>query len=285
MWKQHLDAYIAWLRESGKANATIIAYQKDIEQFVEFLVKGGKTEPTQVVPEDVVAFKSELETLRYTDKSISRKLNSLKSFFRRLKDSGVVAESPVQKVSHPRYDVAPPRVLGKTEYRALRDACKSDARMSAIIELLLQTGIRISELAALRVDDISLTKKELFILPNGSHPSRVVPLNDAAAEAIETYQKIRPRTKERTFFLTKSCRPFLVRNIRSAIDRYFSLAGIKDAKVNDLRHTFIVEQLSAGVPLVTVSQIVGHKRISTTERYLQFIDMQAINSAVKIREL
>lgn len=285
MWNKHKEAYVVWLRQAGKAQATVIAYQKDIEQFIEFLLRANKTEPAQVVAEDVEAFKDELLALRYTDKSVSRKLNSVKSFFRFLKDNDLVVGNPVQKVEHPKYEVAPPRVLTKTEYRALRDACKQDVRMSAVIELLLQTGIRISELAALRVDDISLSKKELFITPHGSHPSRVVPLNGAAIEAITQYEKVRPRSKERTFFLTKSCRPFLVRNIRSAVDRYFKIAGIKDARVNDLRHTFIVEQLAAGMPLLTVSQIVGHKRISTTERYLQFLDLDSLTSNVKIRQL
>lgn len=285
MWKQQIESYVTWLKQAGKAEATVVAYQKDIEQLAEFLMKGGKTDFQQVTAEDIEAFKQELTTLRYTDKSVSRKLNSIKSFFRFLKETDVVAENPVRKVSHPKYTVSPPRVFAKTEYRALRDACKQDARMSAVVELLLQTGIRISELAALQVEDISLEKEELFIRAHGSHPSRMVPLNVAAVEAINSYQRIRPRTKERTFFLTKSCRPFLVRNIRSAIDRYFKIAGIEEAKVNDLRHTFIVEQLAAGVPLVTVSKIVGHKRISTTERYLQFLDLENIHTDVEIREL
>lgn len=285
MWKQQIESYVTWLQQSGKAEATIVAYQKDIEQLAEFLMKGGKTDFQQVTAEDIEAFKQDLTTLRYTDKSISRKLNSIKSFFRFLKETDVVAENPVRKVAHPKYKISPPRVFAKTEYRALRDACKQDARMSAVVELLLQTGIRISELAALQVEDISLEKEELFIRAHGSHPSRMVPLNEAAVEAIKSYQRIRPRTKERTFFLTKSCRPFLVRNIRSAIDRYFKIAGIDEAKVNDLRHTFIVEQLAAGVPLVTVSKIVGHKRISTTERYLQFLNLEDIHTDVEIREL
>lgn len=285
MWKDFIDQYVNWLRESGKANATVIAYQKDIEQFTEFLLRGGVADPKQVNADHIEQYKQELQTLRYTDKSISRKLNSLKSFFRYLKANDTVGENPVQKVAHPKYKVAPPRILTPTEYRALRDACKTDPRMSAIIELLLQTGIRISELAALRIDDINLEKQEIFITAHGSHPSRIVPLNDNAIQSIKDYQVVRPRAKERTFFLTKSCRPFLVRNIRSAIDRYFKIAGIRDAKVNDLRHTFIVEQLRAGVPLVTVSQIVGHKRISTTERYLQFLDMENIHTDVKIRNL
>lgn len=285
MWRQQQTEYSNSLASAGKAQATIIAYNKDIEQFIEFLLKSGKTDAKQVEAEDFNRYKAELEVLRYTDKSISRKLNSLKSFFRYLRKIEAIVENPLQQVSHPKYKVSLPRILTKTEYRALRDACRADQRMSAIIEILLQTGLRISELAALRVEDIAINKRELAITPQGSHPSRIVPLNNTAVQAIESYTKIRPRAKESTFFLTKSCRPFLVRNIRSAIDRYFRIAGIKEAKVNDLRHTFIVEQLSAGVPLLTVSQIVGHKRISTTERYLQFLGNASAAPDIAIREL
>ncbi len=285
MIKQLQQDYLQHLQQAGKAQATVIAYSKDVEQFVDFLLKRNKTDPKQVVTEDFDDYKEELRALRYSEKSISRKLNSLKSFFRFLKNQDIIVDNPVQQVSHPQYSVTPPRVLTPMEYRALRDAVKKDRRMHAIIELLLQTGMRISELAALTVENISLPKRQIFIAPQASHEKRIVPLNNAAITAIKDYSQIRPRSKERAFFLTKSCRPFLVRNIRSAIDRYFKIAGIKEAKVNDLRHTFIVEQLAAGVPLVNVSRIVGHKRLSTTERYLQFIDADKMHQDVQIREL
>lgn len=285
MIKQLQQDYTQALKDSGKAQATLLAYSKDVEQFCEFLIRRNKTDPKQVVADDFNDYKEELEVLRYSDKSISRKLNSLKSFFRYLHDKKIISDNPVQQIVQPRYKNAPPKVLTPVEYRALRDIVKKDRRMCAIIELLLQTGMRISELAELKIEDISLPKKQIFIAAQNSHDSRVVPLNNAAVAAIKDYSQIRPRTKERTFFLTKSCRPFLVRNIRSAIDRYFKLAGIKDAKVNDLRHTFIYQQLIAGVPLVTVSKIVGHKRLSTTERYLQLIDLADIHQDVQIREL
>lgn len=285
MLRQLQHQFFSSLQDAGKAPATVVAYTKDVEQFTEFLLRRAKTDPKQVDAQDFDDYKEELRTLRYSEKSVSRKLNSLKSFFRYLKDQDVIATNPVKQISHPKLQAAPPRILSQMEFRALRDTVKKDRRMHAIVELLLQTGIRISELAALKVEDISLTKKQIYIGAQGSHSSRVVPLNNAAVEALKIYSEIRPRTQERTFFLTKSCRPFLVRNIRSAIDRAFKVAGVRDAKVNDLRHTFIVEQLAAGVPLVNVSKIVGHKRVSTTERYLQYLETGTMNEPLEIREL
>jgi len=274
------------LRQVGKAEATITAYSKDVEQLINFVGRKGKTQVDEVMGDDIREFKEVLKKRRYTGKSISRKINSIKSFFRFLEDKDEINANPAQDVQHPKYETAPPRVLSKVEYRALRDACRSDDRMYAVIELLLQTGMRISELANLKLEDVDMDRNIIHIRAQKSRGARKIPLNTAAKNAILEYLEIRPRARERVVFLTKTCRPFLVRNIRTAIDRYFRLAGIKDAKVNDLRHTFIVEQLKAGTPLVYVSQLVGHKRITTTEKYLKLVeDEPGLNPNVKIEEL
>lgn len=278
--------FVQHLRDTGKAHATVIAYSKDIEQLVEFANRDrAKSLVADINDVDIEEFKELLKKQRYTGKSISRKINSIKAFFRYLLNEGQINENPADIVSHPKYDQAPPRVLTKTEYRALRDASRGDARMSAVVELLLQTGMRISELAALQIGDVDFDRSVITIRPQNSRGSRRVPLNAAAKQAVMDYLAVRPRAREKTMFLTKTCRPFLVRNIRTAIDRYFRLAGIKDAKVNDLRHTFIVEQLKAGTPLVYISQLVGHKRITTTEKYLKLIDAPEMQPNIQIEEL
>ncbi len=249
------------------------------------MAKRGKTTISEILPEDIDEFKALLNKQRYTSKSISRKINSTKSFFRFLISEGLVDKNPTINISHPKIEQSPPRVLSRLEYRALRDACRADTRMYAIVELLLQTGMRISELAALTVTDLDMEREIIHIQAQNSRDARRVPMNSAAKNAILDYLKVRPRAKEKTLFLTKTCRPFLVRNIRTAIDRFFRLAGIKDAKVNDLRHTFIIEQLKAGTPLVYVSQLVGHKRITTTEKYLKLIEAPDMQPNVKIEEL
>lgn len=274
-----------YLKSNGKAHATVIAYSKDIEQLVGFVNKQGKTLTAEVTSDDIDQFKELLNKQRYTSKSISRKINSIKAFFRFLINQDMVEKNPAEVIIHPKIEQTPPRILSKLEYRALRDACRGDARMSAIVELLLQTGMRISELAFLQMADVDLERDIIYIRAQNSREARRVPLNVAAKNALMDYLKIRPRAREKTVFLTKTCRPFLVRNIRTAIDRYFRLAGIKDAKVNDLRHTFIVEQLKAGTPLVYISQLVGHKRITTTEKYLKLIDIPDMSPNVQIEEL
>ena len=273
------------LKESGKARATLIAYSKDIEQLIDFVSRKGKTQVDEVNSDDIEEFKQDLKKNRYTGKSISRKINSIKAFFRYLINQDYVTDNPADEVAHPKYDQSPPRVLSKIEYRALRDASRGDVRMAAVVELLLQTGMRISELANLLTSDVDFERNIITVRAQNSRPARRVPLNEAAKRSLMEYLEIRPRAREKTVFLTKTCRPFLVRNIRTAIDRYFRLAGIREAKVNDLRHTFIVEQLKAGTPLVYISQLVGHKRITTTEKYLKLVDTPEMAPSVQIEEL
>jgi site-specific recombinase XerD len=157
--------------------------------------------------------------------------------------------------------------------------------MYAIVELLLQTGLRIGELAGIQLQDIALEKSYLKVRAYESHDSRRVPLNKTAKAAIENYVKERPKTKNTTLFITKTGNPFLIRNIRTSVNRYFRIAGITGAKVNDLRHTFILEQLKSGVPLLELSKIAGHKRLSTTEKYLELMGVKSEGKRVKISEL
>ncbi len=262
-----------YLKEKKHSNATILAYGKDIEQLTSFLDELSKIHIHEVQKEDIEAFLAKLAKDGYTPKSISRKLNSTRTFYRFLKVQELITDDPSFLVSHPRYELAPPRILKPTEYRALRDAARNDPRMYAIIELLLQTGIRIGELAELHVSDIN--GNELKIRPYEKHPERLVPLNKPVNYALGNYVRARTQAKNDHLFVTKSGKPFLVRNIRTAIERYFRIAGIENAKVNDLRHTFVAHHLKHGVSLVILSKVLGHKRISTTERYLEFVKERA----------
>ncbi|KKS85554.1 MAG: Tyrosine recombinase XerD [Candidatus Gottesmanbacteria bacterium GW2011_GWA1_43_11] len=274
--------FITHLRSRKRASATIVAYGKDIDQLVSFLKDMGKKTMAEISKDDLLAFLGKLGKDGYTPKSISRKINSIKTFYRFLKAQSYVVEDPTVNISHPKYEVKPPRILSRVEYRALRDACRDDARISAIVELFLQTGLRIGELANLKLTDVR--DNELQIAAQESHAQRVVPLNKAAKQAVDRYLETRSKTENPTLFVTKTGRPLLIRNIRTAIDRYFKLAGIEKAKVNDLRHTFIAHHLASGTPLTVISKLVGHKRLSTTEKYLEFIKGKAEEN-VKLEEL
>ncbi|MBN1618521.1 tyrosine-type recombinase/integrase [Candidatus Dojkabacteria bacterium] len=283
------ERFLTSLKENSRSQSTIIAYGKDIEQLVKFLSSHGLTNPKEVTIETLEQFKKGLEDQTYTPKSISRKINSIRTFFKFMMSQGSITENPSEKLSHPKFETKPPRVLSEMEYRALRDVSRADIRLFSIVEILLQTGIRIGELTRLKLEDIRTTSdgklKYLFIQEFGSHPSRKVPLNASALKAINEYIKIRPESESTIIFVTKNGNPLLVRNIRTSIDRAFEKSGIKDSKVNDLRNTFIAHHLAHGVSLVTVSKLVGHKRLSTTEKYLNILNKEENGTHQKLEEL
>lgn len=272
--------FIKNLEEKGKSPSTLIAYGKDIEQLVDYLSRKGVNFAHEIKLEQLEDFMKRLATQSYTPKSVSRKTNSTKTFFRFLKEKGHIEENVADLLKHPKVDIKAPRILTKMEYRALRDAAREDIRSYAIIEVLLQTGIMISELAEIKMEDLKIEGDtgSLFVTGKPNKEARTIPLNKAVVEAIKNYiEKERPDNKEaKHLFITKTGKPLLVRNIRSTIERYYKAAGVENAKVNDLRHTFVAHHLSQGTSLVHLSKIAGHKRISTTERYLQYID-RAVN--------
>jgi len=212
-------------------------------------------------------------------------LNSIKNFFSFLKDEGKISLDPSTEVKHPKYENDIPKILKPIEYRSLRDACRNDIRATAIVELMLQAGLRIKEIESLKIENIK--ENEVIIESYESHSQREVPLNNSAKSALKRYlDEVRDNnSKNKNVFITKTGRVLLARNIRSLLNRYFNKADIKGIKVNDLRNTFIVFQLKAGVPLDVVSQVVGHKRISTTEKYLELIDTKEESRGIKLKEL
>ncbi len=278
--------FIEHLKGRSRANATILAYSKDIDQLVIYLGNLSKTSPDEATLEDLQSFMEKLNKENYTAKSISRKTNSVKTFFKFLKSSGILTNDPSSDLLHPKFENKPPRILTKLEYRALRDAAKGDTRIFAIIELLLQTGVRIGELASLRVEDVNFEANSLHVPQAEGTVERTIPLNNPAGEAIKKYLEIRPKSPNHALFITKTGKPLLIRNIRTAIDRYFRVAGIKQAKVNDLRHAWVATQLEAGMSIVTIAKLAGHKRLTTTEKYLQFIQgPQNASAKIELEEL
>jgi site-specific recombinase XerD len=268
-FKNHLEL-------NRKAKATILAYGKDIDQLIAFLTELKKEHIHEITSKDIEAFLAKLKEKGYSTKTLSRKLNSTRTFYRFLRIQEYVTDDPSLLVPHPKYEITPPRILSQLEYRALRDAVAHDPRLYAIIELLLQTGIRIGELTNLRLSDVKEDK--LVIRAYEKHEEREVPLNRRAKEALKQYLAVRGNANSDFLFVTKTGRQFLVRNIRAAIERYFRKAGIENAKVNDLRHTFLAHHLKRGVSVVLLSKILGHKKLSSTERYLQFLGEKGGNS-------
>jgi site-specific recombinase XerD len=265
--KNLLPKFIESLKSKGRSPSTILAYRADLEQLITFLLGKNKPLIEQVKAEDLESFRDTLLVEKYTTKSVSRKLNAVKTFFRWLIGENIIASDVSLSVAHPKIEATLPKFLSQLEYRALRDVVRGDIRIAAIVELILQTGMRISEVANLKMENVkeSLIKIEAY----ATQPERTIPLNKPAKDAINSYLSTRPKADSPFVFISKTGHSLAVRNIRAAIDRYMQRAEVPDYSVNDLRTTFIVENLKAGVDIVLLSQVAGHKRLSTTERYFE----------------
>ncbi len=267
-----IEKFIGFLNEQGKSNFTIIAYKKDLEQFVGFLSSKDLNDIRDIKKNEIDAFINKLIADNYSKKSASRKLNSIRTFFRFLKNNNVIDQNPSLDVSHPKYIQLPPRIFSKMEYRAIRDVAKEEPRTYAMVEILLQTGVRIGELTSIRLEDVK--EETLSIRPYGKSAAREVPLNKAVKKSVNDYIKARDNQYKKSddfLFITRTGKPLLIRNVRQIITRCFREVGIENATVNDFRNTFIAHQLMNGYSIDYIAKLVGHRRLSSTERFLNLV--------------
>jgi site-specific recombinase XerD len=282
-FKNLLPKFIKALEEKGRSPSTILAYRADLEQLIDFLQGKNKVLTGDARPADIEAFRDSLLAQKYTPKSVSRKLNAVKTFYRWLVSEKLVATDSSVDVAHPKIEPSVPKFLSPIEYRALRDVVRGDDRIAAIVEIILQVGLRISEVADLRLANVSKGKAKIEAY--ATQPERTIPFNKPAKDALDRYLKLRPKTDSPYVFVSKNGNPLAVRNIRAAIDRYMQRAEVPGYSVNDLRTTFVVENLKAGVDLILLSQVVGHKRLSTTERYLELAEVKEPGKKQVLEEL
>ncbi len=265
-----IGRFVKHLESQGKSAFTVVAYKKDLEQFIGFLTTQEIADIREVKKDHINGFINKLVSENYTKKSASRKLNSIRTFFRYLKNDGIIEQNPSLDVSHPKYVQSAPRIFSKLEYRALRDFAKEETRTYALVEILLQTGMKIGELAGLKIDDIK--DSTIHIGQYGKTQARDIPLNKAVKKSIDEYLKDRPNEeKGGHLFITRTGHPFLIRNIRQIISRCFREVGIEKATVNDFRNTFIAHQLKNGASVEYIARLVGHRRLSSTERFLNIV--------------
>ena len=284
-----IEKFTTFLSQQNKSSFTIVAYKKDLEQFVGFLSTKDVNDIRDVKKAEIDGFINKLLEDNYSKKSASRKLNSIRTFFRYLKNEGLIEQNPSLDVSHPKYIQVPPRIFSKLEYRAIRDVAKEDIRTYAMVEILLQTGVRIGELTNIHLGDVK--DQELHIRQYGKSPARNVPLNKAVKKAVNDYLKVRNTNSNGTgddesyLFITRTGKPLLIRNIRQIITRCFREVGIENATVNDFRNTFIAHQLINGYSIDYIAKLVGHRRLSSTERFLNLVKDKEGEKKERLEEL
>jgi integrase/recombinase XerC len=251
---------------------SIRAYLGDLEQFVEWLKKRRVDWdiPYRIQRVDIVEFINYLGAQKASAETRKRKLAVIRGFLKFLKDNQIIFGNPADTIEGPIREQREPAILLKTEYKALLQVAGDNPRDFAIVMLFLQSGLRVSELVNLRVDDVDFVSKEITVRQGKGRKDRVVPLVGLAADALKDYLAIREADPEYdNVFIARNGTSMDVRTVRYRIHEYYKEAGIKkNASVHTLRHTFATHQIHNGLKLNQLKEVLGHKQMETTYKYV-----------------
>ena len=274
-FQEVLDEYKAsYMAARNLAARSRVEYENDVSQFLLFLQSVGIQDLTKIGKNHIEGFLAELDRRKLAGVTRRRKLMVIRTFLSWSYSNDYIESNPVSGVIPPQQEDKEPRVLSKNEYQRLLAAVQKP-RDRAIIQLLLQTGIRLSEIARLSLSDLTDFPKRitrdslgtLRILGKG-RKSRTVLLNSRACEALAAWLQVRPDIDSDALFLSSHRRPLSPRQYQYLIGKYLKAAGIKEASVHSLRHTFATHHIALGTDLVTVQEFLGHSSLDTTKLYI-----------------
>lgn len=235
---------------------------------------------------------SELDHQKLTGNTRRRIVAGINAFFKCLVQSGRIKVNPTANLMLPKKETTIPRVLSELEYKNLKLAASKNIRDLAIVELLLQTGIRLSELAHITTDQIELPKKlspdsepgTLVIKAGKARKDRIIALNYKAGHAIKNWLKVRPQADTSSLFISKFKQPITAGGYQWIIAKYLQEANIKNAHVHTLRHTFGTHMAKKGANLRVIQEMMGHSNLSTTSHYIS-LARELMNKEVQNKAL
>lgn len=266
-FQQALDEFkTVYMPARNLAPRTRIEYVNDLKAFIDFLIGHGITRVGEINTILVDRYLARLDEIGFSGSTRKRKAITYRSFLSFLFRSGYINQDISKKVILPFPDHPIPRILTKSEYQRLLQVCSDDVRDKAIITLLLQTGIRLSELTSLTMANVHLPD-DIAIFSKGSRKGRTIPLNSKTSEVLQTYITYRPSAINQFLFLNNLGKPIGNRGVEKIINQYYHRANIIGASVQTLRHTFAVQHIIKGTSLKTIQVIMGHQDIRTTEEY------------------
>ena len=282
MLQHELDRFVDYLKAARNASEhTVRAYSADIAQLLDFLEseKIG-TSPGDIDSRTMRRYLARLQKLGTSKRSVARKLSSLRSFFKYLLRKGLIEADPTTGLPSPRLEKRLPKFLRAEQIEALMqkpDVSKPiGMRDAAILEALYASGMRVSELTGLDVEDLDISEGEAKVLGKGSK-ERIALLGRAACEALASYlsfgrPKLLPGTedgpREQALFLNRYGGRLSVEHVRHRVNKYFGQVS-DEMKISPhaLRHSFATHMLENGADLRSIQELLGHASISTTQIY------------------
>jgi len=265
--EQYLNEYLMFLElEKGLSKNTILAYQNDIMSFLDF-IKTQKLNETK--RKDISQFIKSLAKNEMSASSITRKIASLKGFFKFLSSKEKIEKNPMLSVSSPKIPKKLPRVLTISEIDEILRHHLSLFE-NTIIELLYSTGIRVSELAKLEYKNINLSQRLIKVFGKGSK-ERIIPINKKCAGILKKYLKKRETIelkygKNQYLFLKEDGSKITRQYVYSLIRKQGELIDRKISP-HTIRHSFATHLLEHGADLRVVQELLGHASIVTTQLY------------------
>ena len=279
----YIADYCRYLTEEKHAQAnTINSYVRDLSQFQAWLMADGVTDLRKVRKEDVGAYLQHMSGEGKSPATITRSTASIRSFYNYLMRDGTVKANPAKSITAMKVERKYPEILTNKEVELFLEQPKcvneKGFRDHAMLELLYATGIRVSELIGLNVDDVNLTVG--FIRCTSHNKERIIPLYAVAVKALREYmESIRPHIvanrDEPALFVNMNGERMSRQGFWKIIKYYQEKAEInKDITPHTLRHSFAVHLLENGADLRSIQEMLGHADISSTQVYTHVIQKQ-----------
>lgn len=280
-WPAWLAAYdTQYMLPLRLSPRTRVEYRRDLAEFASFLAQQrGVDRPDQLNLADLRAHTAILAERGLTVACRRRKIAAIRSFLHFLYQQHVLQQDLALRVLPPPRVAPPLRVLSAQECSRLRAACTDAPRDAALVGLMLNAGLRLDEVRNLRVADLMLPRSApLTLLPavrirGVPHRSRTLPLDPATALALNACLDERPAAPSSPVFLSKFKRSLSIRGVRLCVAAVLARAGIADASVHTLRHTYAVNHLRSGASLHELQLLLGHASRKTTARYEGMLDL------------
>ncbi|MGB7325122.1 MAG: tyrosine recombinase XerC [Rubripirellula sp.] len=274
----HFLTYLA--SERNASDLTIKAYREDLFGLVDWLeaTHGRVPDPGTLSPQDLRAYQAALQQAEYARTTISRKLASLRSFYKFAMREGIATSNPAKPLRNPRRQRKLPHVLTNDEVgRLLITPPGGDAsglRDRAILETMYSAGLRVSELVGLRDGDVDADEQIVRVRGKG-RKERIAPLGSYALKAIRKYEQCRirdPKTemlgREAPVFVNRFGNILTTRSIGRMLEKYIGLAQLDSrTSPHTLRHSFATHLLDRGADIRSVQELLGHKSLATTQIY------------------
>ncbi len=274
-----LERFVAYLLEEKRASPyTVRNYEREVDQFAHFLAEEGITAWDQVTPKHLQNWLSTLAREGISSASISRRLYEVRAFFRFLERHGYLEANPIDGVKGPQLPQRLPRYLTVDEVTALMRAAGGDSpyelRDRAILELFYGSGIRLGELVGLNVEDVDLSRREIYVRQAKGGEERIALFGRPAALALDAYLRqgrpalIHPERPTSALFLNRYGRRLSRVSVTRIVREYAKRAGIeKNVTPHMLRHSFATHLMEGGADIRVVQELLGHKSPQTTQIY------------------